>query len=207
MSEIPQWLEWAREIQSLSQTGITFAHSEFDVERYKRLTEISAEIIEHFTEWPKEKLLAEFLAQPGYSTPKIDVRGAAVENGKILLVKERQDGRWCMPGGWVDVGEGPAAAAAREVFEESGFLVKPLKVVAVCDANRSGRPLELFHAFKIIFLCELTGGKATESNETDGVDFFAFEHLPPLSENRTSRHHLEIVRQHSLDPLLPTFFD
>jgi hypothetical protein len=86
-------------------------------------------------------------------------------------------------------------------------VVKPVKVVALCDANRSGRPLELFHAFKIIFLCELTGGAATESNETDGVDFFDFEHLPPLSENRTNCRHLDMVRRHFLDPLLPTMFD
>jgi ADP-ribose pyrophosphatase YjhB (NUDIX family) len=207
MCEIPQWLTWAREIQALSQTGLTFAKSEFDMERYRRLIGIAAEIIELHADFPKEQLVAGFLAQPGYATPKIDVRGAVVRDGKILLVKERQDGRWCMPGGWADVGEGPSDAAAREVREESGFLVKPVKVVAVCDANRSGRPLELFHAFKIIFLCELTGGMATESNETDGVDFFDFEHLPPLSENRTSSRHLEMVREHSLDPLLSTMFD
>lgn len=207
MSEIPQWLVWAREIHALSQTGLAFAQGEFDVERYRRFTEIAAEIIELYTDFPKEKLVAGLLAQPGYATPKIDVRGAVLQDGKILLVKERQDGCWCMPGGWVDVGEGPSEAAAREVREESGFLVKPVKVVAVCDANRSGRPLELFHAFKIIFLCELTGGTASESNETDGVDFFDLKHLPPLSENRTNRRHLEMVRMHSLDPLLPTTFD
>lgn len=207
MAEIPQWLVWAREIHALSQTGLTFAKSEFDMERYRRLIEIAAEIIELHADFPKEKLVASLLAQTGYATPKIDVRGAVVRDGKILLVKERQDGRWCMPGGWADVGEGPSEAVAREVREESGFLVKPVKVVAVCDANRSGRPLELFHAFKIIFLCELTGGMATESNETDGVDFFDFEHLPLLSENRTSSRHLDMVHEHSLDPLLPTTFD
>ena len=207
MSDIPRWLQWAREIQALAQTGITFAHSEYDLERNRRLVEIAAEIVEHHSDFAKEPLIADMLAQPGYATPKIDVRSAVIRDGKILLVKERMDGCWCMPGGWADVGDAPAEAAAREVLEESGFIVKPVKIVAVCDANRSGRPLQLYHAFKIIFLCELIGGAAAESFETEGVDFFDFDDLPPLSENRTNRRHLDMVRAHVNNPQMPAFFD
>ena len=148
---IPKWLEWAREIQALSQTGITFAHNEYDIERNEKLAAIAADIIDTHSQYNKEELVHDFLKQPGYATPKIDVRGAVIRDGKILLVKERMDGKWCMPGGWVDVGDAPASAAAREVWEESGFEVKPVKVISVIDANRTGRPLSLFHAFKIIF--------------------------------------------------------
>ncbi len=207
MSDIPLWLKWAREIQALAQTGLTFAHSEYDVERNRRLAEIAAEIVEQHCDFPKEQLTADMIAQPGYATPKIDVRSAVIREGKILLVKERMDGLWCMPGGWADVGESPAEAAAREVLEESGFVVRPSRVVAVCDANRSGRPLHLYHAFKIIFLCELLGGAAAESFETEGADFFDFDALPALSENRTNRRHLEMVREHLKNPHTPTFFD
>jgi len=204
---LPQWLQWAREIQALSQSGRTFAQNDFDLDRYRRLTEIAAEIIETYSDYPKEKLVAEFLAQPGYATPKIDVRGAVVREDKILLVKERQDGRWCMPGGWVDVGESPAQSVVREVREESGFIVEPHKIVAVCDANRSGRPIELYHAFKIIFLCRTLGGEATASYETEAVDFFDFTDLPPLSENRTNTRHLSQVHDHLINPLCSAYFD
>ncbi|MDZ7369825.1 MAG: NUDIX hydrolase [candidate division KSB1 bacterium] len=207
MAEIPLWLKWAREIQALAQTGLTFAHNEYEIDRNRRLMEIAAEIAAYHTDFGKEELLADMLAQPGYATPKIDVRSAVLQDGRILLVKERQDGLWCMPGGWVDVGEGPAEAAAREVREESGYIVEPVKVVAVCDANRTGRPLQLYHAFKIIFLCRLVGGNALDSYETEGADFFSFDSLPPLSENRTHRRHLDMVRAHLIDPSTPTFFD
>ncbi len=205
--DVPQWLKWAREIQALSQTGLTFAHNEYDVERNQRLAEIAADIIDHYSNYDKEELLDDFKSQPGYATPKVDVRGAVTRDGEILLVKERMDGKWCMPGGWVDVGEAPAAAVAREVWEESGFEVKPTKLIAVMDANRGGRPLQLYHAYKLIFLCHITGGSAKPSFETLDVDFFSFDQLPELSPNRTNQTHLQHVQDHLLDDNRPTFFD
>ena len=106
------------------------------------------------------------MEQPGYATPKVDVRSAVIKDGSILLVKETQDHRWALPGGWADVGDKPSEVAERETREESGYEVSVKKVIGVFDANRSGRPLEFFHAFKIIFMCELVGGEARTSNET-----------------------------------------
>lgn len=206
-SNIPLWLKWAREIQATSQTGLTFAQNEFEVERWKRLSELAAEMVADHSDQDKEKLIVNFLNQPGYATPKIDVRGAIIRDSKILLVKERTDECWCLPGGWVDVGESPSQAVVREVWEESGFKVQAIKVVAIYDANRSGRPLELFHAFKIIFLCEILGGAATASNETEAVDFFDFNKFPPLSQNRTNEIHLKEILSHFLDQSRETYFD
>jgi hypothetical protein len=116
----PKWIEWAQEIFSLSQAGLTYSQSDFDIERYKRLQEITAEIIASQSELEKESVLESFSMQVGYITPKIDVRGAVVRDGKILLIQERADGKWAMPGGWADLGNAPAAVAEREVWEESG---------------------------------------------------------------------------------------
>lgn len=204
---MPRWLEWGREIQSLCQTGLAFASTDYEIQRYRRLNEIAAEIIESHTGMPREVLITGFSAQPGYATAKIDVRGAIVREGRILLVQERRDQRWCMPGGWADVGDLPSEMVAREVWEESGFEVKPRKVVAVFDANRGGRPLELYHAYKIIFLCDITGGEPRSSDETMAVDFFSFDDLPPLSLNRTNEKHLNEVRAHLGDPCRPAAFD
>lgn len=201
-----RWLEWAREIQALSQTGLTYSTSNYETQRYRRLAEIAAEIAQDCGDLPKERLLADFLAQPGYATPKVDVRGAVVCVGKILLVKERTDGRWCMPGGWADVGDGPSEMVVREVWEESGFEVVPRKVIGVYDANRQS-PLEFYHAYKVVFLCEMVGGMARPSDETEAVEFFAFDQLPPLSSNRTNERHLSEVLAHLRDPERPAAFD
>ena len=206
-SELPQWLEWAREIQALGQTGLTYSQAGYDTLRYRRLLEIASEIVESHTDLPKERVLENFLLQPGYATTKVDVRGAIIRNGKVLLVQERSDQKWCMPGGWADVGEVPSEMVAREVLEESGFEVAVKKVIGVYDANRSGIPIEFYHAYKIVFLCEIQGGEARPSDETAAVDFFSFEELPPLSVNRTNEGHLHEVLAHFNDPDRPTVFD
>jgi len=150
----PRWLEWAREIQALSQTGLFYAENDFERERHKRLGEIAAEMISDHSSLELNELVDIFDSQTGYATPRVDVRAAVFRDGKLLLVRERMDGGWTMPGGWADVGDIPSGAAEREVREEAGFLVKACKVIGVYDANRLG-PLEIFHAFKIVFLCDL----------------------------------------------------
>jgi len=202
----PKWMEWAQEIFSLSQAGLTYSQNEFDIQRYKRLQEITAEMIASRSDLEKEAVLEGFSMQAGYSTPKIDVRAAVVHEGRILLVQERADDQWAMPGGWADLGNAPASVAEREVWEESGYLVKAEKVVAVLDANRI-EPFEFYHAYKIIFLCRLVGGEPAISYETLAVDFFEPGNLPPLSLFRTSESMLQEVFAHVADPLRPTAFD
>jgi ADP-ribose pyrophosphatase YjhB (NUDIX family) len=205
-SSTPKWLAWAREIFSLSQSGITYSGNEYDIQRYKRLQEITAEIIEGQSGTAKESALESFSMQAGYITPKIDVRGAVVHEGRILLIQERADGRWAMPGGWADLGNAPASVAEREVWEESGFRVQAEKVVAVLDANRV-EPMEFYHAYKIIFLCRILDGEPRTSYETLAVDFFELSNLPPLSLYRTSESMLQEVFAHVKDPGRPTAFD
>ena len=201
-----KWLAWAQEIFSLSQAGLAYSQNPFDLERYKRLQEITAEMIASQSEIKKESVLESFSMQAGYITPKVDVRGAVIRDGKILLIQERADGRWAMPGGWADLGNAPASVAEREVWEESGYRVKAEKVVAVIDANRI-EPMEFYHAYKIIFLCRLLDGEPRTSYETMAVDFFDPYHLPPLSFYRTNEDMIREVFAHISNPDRPTAFD
>jgi ADP-ribose pyrophosphatase YjhB (NUDIX family) len=205
-SQTPKWMGWAQEIYSLSQSGLTYSGNEYDIERYKRLQEITAEIIASQSEISKETVLESFSMQAGYITPKIDVRGAVIRDHKILLIQERADGKWAMPGGWADLGNAPASVAEREVWEESGFHIKAEKVVAVIDANRI-EPMEFYHAYKIIFLCRLLDGEPRTNHETLAVDFFDLNHLPPLSTYRTNESMLQEVFAHLENPDRPTAFD
>ncbi len=204
---LPYWLAWAREIQALSQSGLTYSPSEFDKERYRRLREIAAEMVSQHTRLEARTALENFSLQPGYATPKIDVRGAVIDDGKILLVQERSDQRWSMPGGWADIGDLPSEVVVREVREESGFDVVVRKLIGVYDCNRNGTPLTFYHAYKLIFLCELTGGEACPSYETSAVNFFAFDRLPPLSLARTNQRYLQEVQAHLHDTFRPAAFD
>lgn len=202
-----KWLDWAREIQQLSQTGLAFAVTDYEKKRYARLIEIAAEIVSDRTQLEKEPVQKILMEQPGYATPKVDIRAAVIKEGKILLVHERSDDKWAMPGGWADIGDIPSEVAIRETKEESGYDVRPVKVIGVFDANRDNRKLEFFHAFKIVFLCELLGGEASTSDETQDVGFFSFEQLPPLSPFRTNENHIKQVITHLKNSNSSVYFD
>ncbi len=191
--QIPRWLEWAREIQALAQIGNQYAENHWQSQRYDRLTEIAAEIVSDHSSLSLDFVVQDFKSQPGYATPKVDVRGAAFRDGKLLMVKEIMDGGWTMPGGWADVGDTPIEAVEREVWEESGFKVKARKLIGVYDANRV-EPMQLFHAIKLVYLCEIVSGEATLSDETSAVEFFGEGEIPqPLSGERTRPRHIRDV--------------
>jgi ADP-ribose pyrophosphatase YjhB (NUDIX family) len=186
----PRWLEWAREIQALAQTSVHYAENVYQQERSRRLMNIAAEIVHEHCSLPVDELMLSMSAPVGYATPRVDVRAAVFQDGKLLMVRERSDGGWTLPGGWADVGDIPSHAAEREAWEEAGFRVQARKVIGVYDANRTG-PLALFHAFKLVFLCDLLDGVPTPSIETSEVAFFARDEIPAaLSGERTKPHHI-----------------
>ena len=203
----PRWLAWAREIQALSQTGLHYSDDDYQRERNIRLSEIAAEIISQHTEIDFPIIMNLFSGQVGYATPRVDVRGAVFHEGRLLLVKERIDGGWTMPGGWADVGDVPSDSVEREVLEEAGFHVSANKLIGVYDANRVG-PMEIFHAYKIVFLCEILGGNPKTSHETTEVAFFDYDQIPtPLSGERTKPRHIEDAFAAYYDPKKLAAFD
>jgi len=207
LMNLPRWLEWAREIQALAQTGAHYAVNEYDRQRYQRLMEIAAEIISEHSNLEYSTLILTFNSTIGYATPRVDVRGAVFQSRRLLMVRERMDGGWTLPGGWADVGDVPSEAAEREVWEEAGYKVKARQVVGVYDANRAGR-LDLFHAFKIVFLCDLISGEAKTSFETSDVAFFERNEIPQvLSADRTNLRHIQDAFNCLKDPNWLTVFD
>jgi 8-oxo-dGTP pyrophosphatase MutT (NUDIX family) len=191
----------------MAQTGLAFCENPFDRERYTKLAAMAVEIFAAHTGEAPAELEAWFAVQPGYATPKVDVRGCCFRDGKVLMVRERSDGRWCLPGGWADVGDKPAESAEREVHEEAGFECKVRKVIGVFDANRGGEPFAAFHAFKVIFLCDITGGGPNPDHEILEVGFFGRDNLPELSGNRTTAGQLEECFAHLDDEARLTAFD
>ena len=201
------WLEWARELQAISQIGMHYSQNHYQTERFQRVGEIAAEMISHYMNLEYTEVMEIFNKQVGYATPKIDVRSAVFRDGKLLLVREIKDNGWTMPGGWVDVGDTPSNAAERETIEESGFVVKAERVIGVYDANRK-QPYDLFHAFKIIFLCKIIDGSPKPSDETSEVAFFGHDEIPRnLSKYRTTPKYIEDAFLFLDNPNRPAFFD
>lgn len=188
----PKWLIWARQIQRIARAGLTYSKDKYDLDRFKQLEELAAEIISEYTQIHFEKVQKLLEQGEGYLTPKVDIRGAIITPKGILLVKESQDGLWSMPGGWADVNLSVSENIIKEAKEEAGVKVIPRKIVAILDRNRYNKPISIQSIYKIFVLCEFVEGKFESNIETEESRFFEFEHLPNLSIARNTKEQIEM---------------
>lgn len=201
------WSSLAERIQAIAQNGLTYATTPYDVERYSELSTIAASMSAG-PEPQRIALAAElFTTERGYATPRLDVRAAVFAESRVLLVRERADGCWALPGGWAEVGQSAAESIEREVREESGYIVKAMKLLACWDRNKHPHPPIPPHAYALVFRCELLGGAPSTTGDTTEVGFFAEDQIPELSLTRTLPEQIGFVFQCLRDPDASTAFD
>ncbi len=188
-----KWLAFAKRLQALAQSGLTYAENMYDVERYEELRDISVQILQEISGEEPEKIRALFTNETGYQTPKVDVRAVVFEAGKILLVHEKIDNCWSLPGGWADVGYSPTEVAVKETREEAGLEVKAVRLLAVLDKKHHPHPPSPYHVYKIFILCRNIGGALQQGSETQGVGFFDRHHLPELSVERNTLSQMQLL--------------
>jgi ADP-ribose pyrophosphatase YjhB (NUDIX family) len=199
------WLEWIQTLTTVSQRGLAYSKNPFDRENYELLRSLCAQMIAHSSPTKVVAVHELLSAQTGYPTPKVDVRAAVFRGHELLLVKETQDGKWALPGGWADLGVSPAEMAVKEVREESGLEVRATQLLAVFGKKP---PVQnVFSVYKLIFRCEFEGGTARTSHETSDVAFFDKDQLPELSLHRTHPRHLSVIFERFENPTLPTYFE
>lgn len=186
-----KWLEWAIELQSLAQAGLTYGKDIYDKERYERIRDISAEIVSNYTDIEIEKVKDLFCNEVGYQTPKLDTRAAIFEEGKILLVREN-NGKWSLPGGWVDVNVSAKENTIKEVKEESGLDVSADKIIAVQDRAKHNLPVYAYGVCKVFVLCSVLGGQFVENIETTEFQYFGEFEIPELAEEKNNLEQIKM---------------
>lgn len=206
MEDTAKWLDWAVELQSLAQAGLTYGKDLYDKERYERIREISAEIVAHQSDMPFEKVAELFCNEVGYQTPKLDTRAAIFVEGKILLVQEN-DGRWSLPGGWVDVNVSVKENTIKEVKEEAGLDVTADRIIAVQDRAKHNLPVYAYGVCKIFVLCSLIGGEFQENIETTGYSFFSENNLPELATEKNTAEQIRMCFEAHRAENWKTLFD
>lgn len=189
MNKNEKWLQWAVELQSIAQTGLCYGVGEFDLERYKRIREIAAEMIAYKTDIPLEKVKDLFCDESGYQTPKLDTRAAIFRDDKILLVQEK-NGTWSLPGGWVDVDVSIKENTIKEAKEEAGLDVTADLVIAIQDRDKHNLPVYVHKICKIFVLCTVIGGCFEPNIETIQSGYFDLEELPPLAEEKNNKEQI-----------------
>jgi len=203
----PKWLEWAKQLQAISQAGLAYSKDVYDLERFEAIRDLSVEILAQYTEIEETLIKDLFANETGYATPKVDIRAIVFQDNKILMVKEVTDGAWALPGGWGDIGLTPSEVAVKEVKEESGIDVKAKQLLAIFDKKRHPHPPSPYHIYKLFIQCEVIGGEAKTGIETTDVGFFAQDELPPLSIARNTRSQIEFAFDCLRNPGQPVYFD
>ncbi len=197
-------------LSALAQDGLAYGSSAFDLDRYQQVGRLAAELLSALSGRPADELAVELGRDSGYATPKVDVRGAIFDDQeRVLLMREKTDGRWSLPGGWADPGDAPSAAVTREILEETGYHSSAVKLIACWDRDLQGNPPPLpVHVYKLFFLCRRDGAvQAPSELETLDVGWFDVHVPPPLSLGRVNHRQLERALAHHRDPSLPTEFD
>jgi ADP-ribose pyrophosphatase YjhB (NUDIX family) len=206
-----QWLDWAQRLQAIAQIGLAYCENPFDIQRYEQIRQIAAEMVAAGSGESVEMIRGLFDAQAGYTTPKVDVRGVVFNGDKVLLVREKLDaGRWTLPGGWADVGEGPGLATEREVWEEAGYRVRASKLLAFYDRAKHGHPPYIFYTYKVFLLCDLLdeAQNLIANAETEETGWFSEADLPDnLSVARVTAAQIHRFFEHKRHPEWPTEFD
>ena len=203
-----EWLDWGRKLQAIAQSGLAYAKDPYDVERYEQVRRIAAEIVASSGATANHIDIL-FSEEFGYATSKLDIRAVVLdEEEAILLVREKEDGLWTLPGGWIDVGESPSESVEREVKEESGYEVRAVRLLALWDRDKHPHPPLPFHVYKLVFQCELLGGDPLmASTETEGAGFFSKDALPELSLSRVTPQQIDRLIEHATDSDGSAVFD
>jgi ADP-ribose pyrophosphatase YjhB (NUDIX family) len=200
----------AIKLAALAQDGLVYADSDYDRDRYQQVGRLAAELLATLSGRQAGDLALELGRDTGYVTPKVDVRGAIFDSReRVLLMRERADGRWSLPGGWAEPGDAPSAAVTREILEETGYHSSAVKLISCWDRDLQDNPPPLpVHVYKLFFLCRPDGAvQQPAALETLDVGWFGVNALPPLSLGRVSPHQVERALAHHRDPALPTEFD
>lgn len=203
----PKWLDWAKQLQSIAQAGLTYSSDAYDLERFELIRNISFEMLSQQTQMDMTVIKDLFANETGYVTPKVDIRAVVFKDNRILMVRENTDGNWSLPGGWGDIGLTPSEVAVKEVKEESGFEVKAIKLIGVLDKKCYPHPPSLYHVYKMFIQCEIIGGQPKEGIETCAVEFFPENDLPELSIARNTESQIQLAFKHLHNPQEPVYFD
>ena len=203
----PEWIRIAKKLQSIAQAGIEYSKDKYDIERFEEIRSISIDIISQHTEYSTEKIKNLFANESGYQTPKIDVRAAIFQDNKILLIKEKLDNNWALPGGWADVDCSLRENLIKEAKEEAGAEIIPNRIIAILDRKHHNLPPYPYGIYKIFVYCELINHDFQSNIETSDSRFFSLNELPELSEGRNTIQQIKMCFKANANENFTPLFD
>lgn len=202
------YFEKLKRLHALAEIGLEFSEIAYDQERYQEMRDISLEMLEKMTSVPVEQIIPVLEEKNGYRTPKVDIRAAVFnENNQILLIQEKADQLWAMPGGWTDISYSPAEVAEKECMEEAGISVKAVKLLGILDKQKQKMPPAFEYVYKIFMLCEKQDNHISTGSETMDVGWFSEDTIPELSTPRNTHEQIKLMFACHRKEVTQPFFD
>lgn len=202
------YFEKIKRLHALAEIGLEYSEISYDRERYREIREISLEMLEKMTRVPVGQIVPVIEEKNGYRTPKVDVRAVVFnETGQLLLVKEKADGCWAMPGGWTDISYSPGEVAEKECFEEAGLKVRTKRLLAIMDKQKQQMPPAFEYVYKIFLLCEKLDDNLSVGSETSDVGWFDQNKLPELSLPRNTEKQIDMMFAYRRGEISEPYFD
>ncbi len=202
-----KWLNWAKKLQAIAQTGLEYSKDKFDIERFEQIRALSIEIMNEYTDLDHSKIRTLFANESGYQTPKIDIRAAIFKDDKILMVREQLDDKWSLPGGWADIDLSIYENIVKESMEEAGAKVIPKRIIAALDRNKHIDDVFPYSVYKIFVECDYVEGNYIDNIETIESAFFTLNSLPELSIGRNTKSQIEMCFDARKANLFEAIFD
>lgn len=202
------YFEKIKRLHALAEIGLEYNDVPYDIERYQEIRNICLEMLEKITRIPVAEIVPVIEERNGYRTPKVDVRAVVFnENDEILLVQEKADKLWALPGGWTDIEYSPGEVAEKECMEEAGLQVKSTRLLAIMDKQKQSMPPAFEYVYKIFLLCKKQSNNISTGSETCDVGWFKENQLPPLSLPRNNEAQIKMMYEYKRGERKEAYFD
>jgi len=204
-------IDLSKRIKAIADIGLLYTSDDFDKERYHELKLIGEKLLSRELDTTPENVKSFFDECIDYPTPKVDVRVLVLnDEEQILMVQEKNDEKWSLPGGWADIGKTPSEVAIGEVLEETGLKITCKCLSGVFDKRMHAHPPQPYYVYKMIFYGELISPDENvlkPAFDVLDVSWFDVGGLPSLSTDRILSSQIEVIYKNIMDQNFTTIFD
>lgn len=172
--------DYILKIQSIAKIGLVFSKDPYALTNYQQINDLTMEMLEKLMEIEFHR--PNYFSRDIYPTPSVSVRAVIVneDKSKILFVREANSGTYSFPGGWADLYDSAGQTAINESSQEAGADIELVRLVGVLNRTPFKSNVNS-PEYLVVFEAKLKGQLHEHEYETDDVEWFPINQIPPLS--------------------------
>ena len=172
--------DYILKIQSIAKIGLVFSKDPYAITNYQQINDLTIEMLEKLMEIQFNR--PNYFSRDIYPTPSVSVRAIILneKRDKVLMVRESNSGTYSFPGGWADLYDSPGQTAINESSQEAGADIELVRLVGVLNRTPFKTGVHV-PEYLVVFEAKLKGQLHEHEYETDDVNWFSLNELPPMS--------------------------